>query len=269
VGLDEALGRIRRMNCKLAVKRIADQLREFARKAGRKKAVVGLSGGVDSSAVAFIAARAFGRKNVIAAVLPSAATGGGDAGDAREVAERLGVQLVEFNIAPIVRAFAGLNAGGARLMTKTDFGNIAARVRMACLYNLAARSNGLVIGTSDKSEILLGYFTKYGDGGADVLPLGGLFKTQVKELARMLGVPKKIIQKPPSPNLWLGQTAEEELGASYEELDAVLWALEKKWGAGKIEKRLGVKKWLVERVERLNRESGHKRKMPPVLNAFK
>ena len=267
--LEDALEKIAELDYEKIERSLVRQLRAYARQAKRTTAVVGLSGGLDSSATAVLAAKAFGKQNVIAALLPTKATKERDMQQARQVARKLGVQYVEFSVEGVMAAVERLSAHGLRPQTRIDDGNIAARARMICLYNLAARSNGLVIGTGDRSEIVLGYFTKYGDGGADVLPIAGLYKTQVKRLAEKLRIQREIIEKPPSPNLWLGQTAEEKLGASYEELDVVLWALfERGMAASEIEKKFGIKKWLVERVENLRAESVHKRKTPPALNPF-
>ncbi|MEM3030561.1 MAG: NAD+ synthase [Candidatus Micrarchaeia archaeon] len=270
MGIEEALAEIRGLDCGRIEQNLVRQLRAYARRAGRPAGVVGLSGGLDSSVTACLAAKAFGAGNTIGMLLPARATRELDAMHARDVAKMLGVRLIEANVSPALDALKiQLASNYLRPMTRMDEGNLAARARMACLYNVAARSGGLVIGTGDRSEILLGYFTKYGDGGVDVLPLGGLLKSQVKELAKHLRLPRAIVEKPPSPNLWLGQTAEEELGASYDEIDAVLWALfEKKWGEKKVVRELGVKGWLVARVARLYAESGHKRATPPVLKPF-
>ncbi|MEM4389666.1 MAG: NAD+ synthase [Candidatus Micrarchaeia archaeon] len=270
MSLEDALRAIRQLDYGRIEKNLVRQLRAYAESTGRARGVVGLSGGLDSSVTACLVARALGADNTIGMLLPGRATRAVDERHARQVARMLGIKLMRASVARAVDVLKAQLADNAlRPMTRIDEGNLTARARMACLYNVAARAGGLVVGTGDRSEILLGYFTKYGDGGVDVLPLGGLFKSQVRALAEHFGLPRAIVQKPPSPNFWLGQTAEEELGASYEEIDAILWALfEKKWGEKKTARALGVKEWLVRRVIGLYRESGHKRTMPPILKPF-
>ncbi|MCD6095129.1 MAG: NAD(+) synthase, partial [Thermoprotei archaeon] len=145
-------------------------------------------------------------------------------------------------------------------------GNLKARIRMCLLYYYANVNNALVIGSSDKSEILIGYFTKYGDGGVDLLPIGDLYKTQVRQLAIGLGVPKKIAYKPSSPRLWPGHMAEDELGLSYEEIDIILYAYhDLGLSEDEIVQRCNVSADKVKRVISMVRNSEHKRKMPPII----
>lgn len=212
-----------------AEKKITSFIRRYFESAGKSTAIVGLSGGLDSAATAALCVKALGKKNVLSVLLPSASTPADDLGDASDFASKLGVRAMEFEIEPVISSFRGLAAG------RLQRANVSARARMIILYSLAQKEGGLVVGTGDKSEFMLGYFTKYGDGGADLFPIGGLYKTEVRQLALALGVPARIANKPPSPALWLGQTAESELGFSYEEADKVLSAIEK--GAAK--KQLG------------------------------
>jgi NAD+ synthase len=137
------------------------------------------------------------------------------------VARELRIKTIQIPIGPVLRSFGKLSAG------RLSRANLSARVRMAMLYSLARDRKGLVVGTGDKSEFLLGYFTKYGDGGADLFPTGGIYKTDVRLLASHLGIPGEIISKPSSPALWAGHTAEGELGFSYETADGILRAVEK------------------------------------------
>ena len=209
------------MKPKKARRKILRFIRDCFRSSGKKTAVVGLSGGLDSAATLSLCVRALGRKNTLAVLLPSASTPADDLADAEDLCSKLGIRMVKFEIEPIISAFRELSS--SNLLRA----NLSARVRMAILYSLAQRKNGLVAGTGDKSEFLLGYFTKHGDGGADLFPIGGLYKTEVRELGRLLGLPQAVLRKPPSPALWLGQTAEEELGFSYQEADAILKAIGK------------------------------------------
>ena len=230
-------------------------IRDYFKEAGRKTAVVGVSGGLDSAATLALCVKALGRKNVIAALMNSSATPQADKSDALLACRLLKVRKVSFPIEPVLRAYGKL--GSDRLARA----NLSARIRMAALYSIAHRNNGLVVGTGDKSEFLLGYFTKYGDGGADLFPIAGLYKTEVKLLGKHLGVPARIIGKPPSPALWAGHSAEAELGFSYEKADSVFEAIE--FGSSRInlERRFGKK--LVSAILKRIKENSHKSLMAP------
>ncbi|MEM0276887.1 NAD+ synthase [Pyrobaculum sp.] len=196
---------------------------QIVERAGAGGVVLGLSGGVDSTVAATLATEALGPHRVLGLVMPSIFTPQEDVKDALEVAGRLGIETRLIDVTPISEAFAKSIpdfSPGYRLAS----GNLLPRIRMTILYYYANRDNRLVMGTGDRSELLLGYFTKYGDGGADFLPIAPLYKLQVREMARRLGFPH-IAQKPSSPRLWHGHTAEGELGASYEVIDQVLYAL--------------------------------------------
>ncbi len=234
--------------------KISTRLREYARGAKREVGVIGLSGGVDSALTTALAARALGAKNVIGVIMPTKITKKNDIEDARALGRSLGIKVVEIDIDDIVALMEKkLCAIRVCKMNEVDVGNLAARVRMAILYNIAARENGLVIGTGDKSEISIGYFTKYGDGGVDILPIGGLYKTEVREMARALGIPERIANKPASPGLWRKQTAERELGACYEVIDEVLRTRGgRHWDKGK-------------KILRRVLETEHKRRMPEII----
>ncbi|MEZ0318866.1 MAG: NAD+ synthase [Pyrobaculum sp.] len=235
-------------------------MREYVEGAGAKGAVVGLSGGVDSTVAAALAAEALGPSRVLAVTMPSMYTPPEDVEDAKRVAERLGVRLIHIDITPIVESFYKALPGFAA-EDRLAAGNILPRVRMTILYYYANRENLLVLGTSDRSELLLGYFTKYGDGGADLLPIGGLYKSQVKEMARRLGF-GWIAEKPSSPRLWREHTAEGELGAPYEVLDIVLWSLfDAKMPVEEVRKAYG---GVVDLVLRRVRSNYHKLRPPPV-----
>jgi len=221
-------------------------IRDCFANAGRKKAIIGLSGGLDSAVAAALCARVLGAKNTLPILLPSASTPNIDIFDAYLVAKRLGIRIRLLPIEAIINSFPPVSKG--RLCRA----NIAARVRMAILYAMAQKEGGLVVGTGNRSEILLGYFTKHGDGGADLLPLGGLYKTEVRSLAAKLGIPRQIIRKPPSPALWAGQTAEGELGFTYDEADAILKGIEKGEGISSLAKRFSPKTVaaIVKRMEK-------------------
>src|SRR3989338_7816490 len=235
---------------------IVQFLRSCFRKAGRKTAVAGVSGGLDSAVVLALCARALGRRNVIAVFLPSKHTPAQDMKDARSLARKFGTRTASFNIEPVIRAY------GWVAHKKIDRANVSARVRMAALYSIARNNNGLVVGTGDKSELMLGYFTKHGDGGADLFPIAGLYKTEVKELACRLGIQDSIISKPASPALWKNHTAEAELGFSYDIADQVLSAIEFGSSKARLEQRFGKK--TAHRIIRRIKENSHKSLPAPV-----
>jgi len=239
---------------------IVSFIRDYVASAGVRGVVVGLSGGVDSTVAAALAVEALGSGGVLALFMPSVYTTPEDERDAYEVARRLGVELLRIDVTPIFEAFDKALPGYSP-EDKLAAGNILPRIRMTILYYYANRRNLLVLGGGDKSELLLGYFTKYGDGGVDLLPIGGLYKMQVREMARRLGF-GWITEKPSSPRLWRGHTAEGELGAPYEVIDAVLYALfERKMPLEEVRARFGgVAELVISRV----RANAHKLKPPLV-----
>ena len=191
-----------------------------------KYLVVGMSGGLDSSVTAALCARALGGQRVLGISLPEKETRNDRAlEDARLVALKYRIRFKIIDITPIVEA--SRNTLSAKKARGIPWGNVKARLRATVLYYFANTEHGLVVGTGDKSEIMLGYFTKFGDGACDIQPLADLYKTSVRNLARHLGIPERIRVKASSPELWPGQTAEKELGLSYEKLDRILWGLER------------------------------------------
>lgn len=182
------------------------------------RAVVGLSGGLDSSVVVTLAVKALGKKNVYGYMLPdSEITPEGDMKDALELAKALGINYQTYDLFPLRKLLANVIADD-----RLTIGNALARLRMTILYAKAGEHKALVLGTSDRSEIEIGFFTKHGDGAADCYPIADLYKTEVRELAKQLQVPAVIIEKPSSPALWAGHTAEGEIGLTYEQVDAML-----------------------------------------------
>lgn len=220
---------------KAAEKRTVPFISSYFRSAKKRKAVIGISGGLDSSVTAALCCRALGEKNVIGVLLPSASTPNIDIFDAQLLAKKLKMRVRTIPIEGILRACSPL------LTSRLSRANFSARMRMAILYSIAQEEGGLVVGTGDKSEMLLGYFTKYGDGGADLFPLGGIYKTEVRALARHLGIPQEIIRKPSSPALYPGQTAEGELGFTYEAADGILAGIEKGESKASLCKKFGSK----------------------------
>ncbi len=232
----------------------------YLKTSSAKGLVIGLSGGLDSATALQLCVKAVGAKKVLGLVLPTKSTPESDVHDATEHASVLGVECKLIPIDALVEGYA-------KLLPDADEkakGNLTARIRMGIMYYFAASRNSLVVGTSDKSEIWVGYFSKYGDGASDLAPLAGLYKTQVRELAKHLGVPQKIIDKKSSPRLWRGQLAEEELGMSYETIDAVLTCIvDKKMTPRQAAKKLSLPLNTISKVQSMVEKSAHKRSMPP------
>lgn len=240
-----------------AVRVLERFLADYLAAAGRSRFVLGLSGGIDSAVSAALAVRAVGPDRVHAYALPEAATSPTDLEDAQAVARQLGLAYRSRSIQPLLDAFPTAFPEADRL----GLANAKARFRMILLYAEARRSDALVLGTGNKSELLTGYFTKYGDGGVDVQPLGDLYKTQVFQIAEHLGLPERVRTKPPTAGLWPGQTDEDELGLTYAILDRILLGIEIKLPHEAIAEIVGVPASEVERVERMRRASQHKRRL--------
>jgi NAD+ synthase len=230
---------------------ISEWIKEKVEEAGAEGVVLGLSGGVDSSLTAALAKKALGDK-VLGLLMPCHSDPT-DLEHARRVATKLGIETEYVDLGPVFdRLMASLPTGSDMAVA-----NLKPRLRMTTLYYFANSRNYLVAGTGNKSELTAGYFTKYGDGGADLLPLGDLLKSQVRELARELGVPEEVIAKAPSAGLWAGQTDEEEMGITYDELDRTIATMEKGDKSGCDEATL-------ERVKAIRAASEHKRQPIPI-----
>ncbi len=231
---------------------------------GFERLVVGLSGGVDSATVAHLATRAVGADNVLALLMPYRTSSPESESDALRVVEALGCQSERVDITPMVEPMLSLIGNGDDLASRVRRGNVLARQRMIVLYDRSAAFRALVGGTSNKTEALLGYGTLYGDMAAAMSPIGDLYKSQLRSVAAALGVPGQILVKPPSADLWPGQTDEGELGATYDDLDRVLFALvDRRWTAERcaaagLDPKLVA--WVAERVAR----NEFKRQLPPV-----
>ncbi len=220
-----------------------------------------MSGGLDSSVTAALCARALGGQQVLGMSLPEKETRNDKAlEDARMVASKYRIRFKIIDITPIVGA--SRNTLDAKKARGVPWGNVKARLRAMVLYYFANTEHGLVVGTGDKSEIMLGYFTKFGDGACDILPLADLYKTSVRNLAKHLNIPERIRVKASSPELWPGQTAEKELGLSYEKLDRILWGLERWMTPEEIVEETGLKPALVRKVRERWLKSEHKRRPP-------
>ncbi|WP_407420874.1 NAD+ synthase [Methanobrevibacter sp.] len=222
--------------------------------------VVGLSGGIDSTVAAFLACEAVGKENVFGVVLPSTTTPTEDKLHGTAIAQLLGINYKEMAIDSILNEFLSVTQLEDDIKA---IGNLKARIRMSIIYFYANSKNYLVSGTGNKSEISIGYFTKHGDGACDIEPIGDLYKTDVFELAKYLGVPQEIIDKPPRAGLWNNQTDEDEIGMTYELLDKILYRfIEKEIDAKSIADELDIEvdevNDIIDRVERNN----HKTKVP-------
>jgi len=231
--------------------RLVKWIEEKVLQAKAQGMVLGLSGGLDSSLVATLVVEALGKENVLGLFLPCNSDPK-DLIDAEMVAKKLKIQTRLLDLSPIYTNLL-------KILPKGDLisqANLKPRLRMMILYYYANMLNYLVAGTGNKSEISVGYFTKYGDGAADILPLGDLYKSEVKKLAALVGVPKHIVNKVPSAGLWKGQTDEGEMGITYPELEKILIALEK----GK--KTFGKK---TAKVKKMVQKTQHKLKMPEVF----
>ena len=230
--------------------------------AGADEAVLGLSGGIDSTTVAYLAVEALGAENLHGLVLPSTVSSGENMSDAEVVAEDLGISYDVIEINPIVDSFLDAYPEG-----EDDYqavGNVRARVRGVLNYFVANHANHLVLGTGNRTEAMIGYFTKYGDQAVDCNPIGNLYKQQVRQLARHLDVPEPLVTKTPTAELWADQTDEEELGIDYDTLDAILALhVDGPLSTTAAARELGVEEAVVEKVDGMVARSAHKRAMPP------
>jgi NAD+ synthase len=225
---------------------------------GLHRVVLGLSGGIDSALAAFIAVRALGPSGVVGVLMPYKTSSPSSIRDAEAVVGALGIVAERFEISQMVEVFAAKagNVGPRRL------GNVMARVRMLILYDRSVEHDALVLGTSNKTELLLGYGTIHGDLASALNPLGDLYKTQVRELSKALGVPEPILTKPPSADLWPEQTDEDDLGASYDEIDRILALLvDARMSAGAVIAK-GFPRESVMRIRKQIMRSQFKRRMP-------
>jgi NAD+ synthase len=237
-------------------------LREETSKAGLHRAVVGVSGGIDSAVVAALAAEAFGPGQVVALFMPYRTSAPESRDDARAVAQSFGLTLEEVPITPQIDAYFAPLGGIEQIDDRVRVGNKMARERKAIEYDRSRAFAALVLGTSNKTELLLGYGTQFGDLASALNPIGDLYKTQLRELAGYLGVPAPVIAKAPTADLWLGQTDEGELGFTYADADILLYHM--------VDRRLrpadlveaGFDEHLVERIRELVRRNHFKRVMP-------
>jgi NAD+ synthase len=237
-------------------------IKHYVDNSGASGVILGLSGGIDSSTIAALSARAIGGDRVLGLMLPEKQTyNAKDIDDAKFVAEKFGLKTQICDITPALEGFYKSIPifDAAEKLCK---GNIKARTRMVYIYYYANKLNRIVCGSSDKSETMMGYFTKWGDVAADISPIMDLYKTQVRKLAGHLGFPSELAAKPSTPALWPNQSAEGELGIKYEALDLILFGLERFMTAKEIADQLGIKETQVESVKARWLAVEHKRRMP-------
>ncbi len=245
-----------------AQNRICRFIKEYVENSAAKGIVLGLSGGVDSATIAALSSKAIGGDNVLALLLPEKETfKQQDIDDARAIAEQFHLQTQVCDMTEVLETYYR----GIPIFDPADRlckGNIKARTRMIYLYYYANQQKRIVCGTSDKSETMMGYFTKWGDAAADIAPIIDLYKTQVRKLALNLGIPQELALKPSTPSLWPDQLAEAELEIKYEALDLILFGLERFMEPKEIAGQLGVEKAVVDRVKDRWLGTEHKRRMP-------
>ena len=227
--------------------------------AGAKGVVLGLSGGIDSATTLALAVSSLGKERVRGLIMPFQASE--SISLASEQADLLGVNTNEYNISSIIDSYKKITDSYS---SRSAEGNLHSRVRMSLLYGEAFSSQYLVIGTSNKSELLVGYYTKWGDGASDLLPMGDLYKSQVYALAEELEVPKGIVDRVPTAELWEGQSDEEELGITYVKLDKILLGLERQMSLDEISNNTGISIDSIKRIDKLIKFTIHKRVFPPV-----
>lgn len=251
-----------------AVNEILSFIRKEVRESGASGVVVGLSGGIDSSVTAALCVQALGKEKVLGIIMPTNFTPEKDINDALELASRLGIETKTIPIDEVCNILInvlGFDPNDSKI--RIPAANLRARIRMVILYFYANLKNYLVVGTSDKSEYLIGYFTKHGDGAADFFPIRHLFKTQVREIASYLGIPDSIITKPSSPQLYPGHRLTDEIPINYPILDFVIIKLfEEKLPAEKVSEELGVPIEIVRDILSRHIRTEHKRRTPHALN---
>lgn len=240
-------------------------LREEVHKAGFKKVILGLSGGIDSALVAFLATKALGAENVYTVMMPYKTSSKESVLHAELVVKALGINNKKVEITPMADAYFAMNED----MSSLRKGNYMARTRMCVLFDNSAKEGAMVLGTSNKTEILLGYSTQFGDSASALNPIGDLYKAQVWALSEYMGVPAEVVKKKPSADLWEGQTDEQELGFSYQMADEILYYLIEERLEPKEIVEIGYDEKVVNAIMRKIKFSQYKRKLPVIVNVSK
>ncbi len=257
----EILDEIKKIDYSSISKRIQDSIKEKTTQFNSKGLIFGLSGGIDSAVIAYLCAGVI-KENTTAVIMPDSKISPEDeTNDALKIVDSLNLNYRLIDINQIHKEYYKVLEPDDRAL-----GNLRARIRKNILYYYANSKNLTVLGSSDKSEYLIGYFTKFGDGAADVLPIASLYKTQIRELAKFLGVPDHIIQKKSSPNLWPNHTAESEIGTSYEEIDAILYCInDKQMTHDDTSSKTQIPLETVDKIYQLYKKSEHKRITAEIL----
>ena len=244
------------------IEKIERFLEEQIEKTRSKGVIMGLSGGIDSAVIAYICKRKLKDKTLALIMPDTSITPKSETEDALKMIALTGIKYKLIDINPIINEYSMYLEPNEKAK-----GNLRARVRTNMLYYYANAKNYLVLGSSDKSEFNIGYFTKFGDGASDITPIVSLYKLQVREIAKHLGVPDNIIAKKSSPHLWKDHEAEKELGIQYEEIDSILYCmLEKKLSIDEIEKNTQISRSTIEKIQQLHINSEHKRLAPQKPN---
>jgi len=246
------------LNLKEVHNELVEFLRENFKKAGFSKAVLGLSGGIDSALVAYLLRDALGKENVLAIMMPYKSSNPDSLNHAKLVIEDLGINSKTIEITDMIDAYFK----NEKEATSLRMGNKMARERMSILFDYSSKENALVVGTSNKTEIYLGYSTQFGDSACALNPIGDLYKTNIWDLSRYLKIPNELIEKKPSADLWEGQTDEQEMGLTYKEADQVLYRMLEENKTVEEVLGEGFNKDLVDNIVRRMNRSEYKRRMP-------
>ena len=246
------------LNLKEVHNELVEFLRENFKKAGFSKAVLGLSGGIDSALVAYLLRDALGKENVLAIMMPYKSSNPDSLNHAKLVVEDLKINSKTIEITDMIDAYFK----NEKEATSLRMGNKMARERMSILFDYSSKENALVVGTSNKTEIYLGYSTQFGDSACALNPIGDLYKTNIWDLSRYLKIPNELIEKKPSADLWEGQTDEQEMGLTYKETDQVLYRMLEENKTAEEVLAEGFNKDLVDNIVRRMNRSEYKRRMP-------
>jgi len=252
---EDIINEIKNQDYSGIIEKIEKFLTEQIEKNNANGLILGLSGGIDSAVLAYICKRKLKEKTLALIMPDTSITPKSETEDALKMIALTGIEYKLIDIKPIINEYSMYLEPNEK-----SKGNLRARVRTNILYYYANAKNYLVLGSSDKSEFNIGYFTKFGDGASDITPIISLYKLQVREIAKHLGVPENVIAKKSSPHLWKDHEAEEELGASYEEIDSILYSLyEKKQSVDETEKNTQINRDVIEKIQQLHINSEHKR----------
>ncbi|WP_029759232.1 MULTISPECIES: NAD+ synthase [Fusobacterium] len=246
------------LNLKEVHNELVEFLKENFKKAGFSKAVLGLSGGIDSALVAYLLRDALGKENVLAIMMPYKSSNPDSLNHAKLVVEDLGINAKTIEITDMIDAYFK----NEKEATSLRMGNKMARERMSILFDYSSKENALVVGTSNKTEIYLGYSTQFGDSACALNPIGDLYKTNIWDLSRYLKIPNELIEKKPSADLWEGQTDEQEMGLTYKEADQVLYRLLEENKTVEEVLSEGFNKDLIDNIVKRMNKSEYKRRMP-------